>query len=211
LDNRVYIGLDEACFITAVCLLGNSQKKGCLGVGWQACPLFPLKRCWTAFVERLKDKLGKKIKVIAVPERHESGQLHFHALIGNVDIDYYLRPAVDPRREKKTYNKPLLTKYGDRIYNLKLWKHGFSTVVKIRPTDNYLQVANYLIGYTTKSGNIGYNKKRYYRTHNLEYSDKELFLFDDDMKHGIINSIFAVEHKDNDLMTVYRVFDCGDA
>jgi hypothetical protein len=158
-----------------------------------------LKYCWELFRKKLQ-YISKDVKIICCPERHKSGKLHLHALIGDIDLTKKLTPAVNPKN-----NKPIYSKYGQRVYNISLWEYGFTTCVQLDNDYNDLQVANYLISYVTKQNNIGYNNKKYYRTHNLNFKNKEIFRLDWTEKIDIelANNVY----KDTDILTIYRIYN----
>ena len=140
------------------------------------------------------------VKILAIPERHPtSGQLHFHCLIGNICLNDFLTKAINPHT-----NKPIKSN-GRQVYNLNLFKFGFSTLVKIGTgEDNRIKVVNYLSKYIVKDfGNIGYNKKTYFHTTNLNFKNKQFFMLDEnDYSFEFMQDC---KYKENEKMIVYRL------
>ena len=126
------------------------------------------KKYWKMFREKLQYK-HPDIKILAVPERHQQGNIHFHALLGNANLDTILLVAVNPHTKEPIFRK------GRQVYNLPLWDKGFSTIVKIDTADieSQLKTINYMIEYVTKDLCIGAFQKRYYRTKNLDFKQTE--------------------------------------
>lgn len=166
------------------------------------------KHHWHVFRRRLQ-RACPSIKILAALERHETNltNLHFHALLGACDLEKNLIVAVNPHTGKAIKHK------GRQVYNLNLWTVGFSTVVKLDKENNQLQVLNYLIEYTTKASNIGYNKKKYYHTNNLDFKNKQLSLcgLPELMDNVALDK--SLIYKETDKMIVFRQFSkqvCND-
>lgn len=161
-----------------------------------------VKNFYVKFRRELQQQF-QDIKILAIPERHPtSNAIHFHCLFGNCDLTKYITKAINPKN-----NKPILSK-GRQVYNLKFFKYGFSTLVKM--TGDSLKVANYLTKYIVKDfGNIGYNKKSFYHTQNLNFKTKELYFSSDmvlcskksDVQKMLLNSEV---YKETEKMIVYR-------
>lgn len=81
---------------------------------------------------RHKRKSDKKFNYIAIPERHKSGQIHWHMVTGNLDVE-----LID---SGKRYQK-------QKIYNCPEWEHGFSNVQRMRSKS---KVSSYVTKYITK-------------------------------------------------------------
>ncbi len=155
-----------------------------------------VKHLWSEF-ERWCKRRNPDCKILATPERHPtSGALHFHALMS--DITWTLKPAVNPHT-----GKLITTKFGDPVFNVVDWEYGFSTVAVIPPDNNNLRVANYLVKYITKDGNIDYNAKRFYHTRNLKFKNKTIaYLTDEEFASSEFKE--GIEQiKDNEKMSVY--------
>lgn len=159
-----------------------------------------IKYSWQLFRQKLQ-YIEKDVKVFAIPERHKKGQLHLHCLVGNIDLEKYLTLAKNPKTNQ------YIKKNGRYVYNITLFKQGFSTCVK---TDsNRMIIANYLTKYMIKDfGTIGYNKKSYFNTRNLNFKNKE-YAFLEDFDESIITDMindknFCKIYKETDNMIVYR-------
>lgn len=163
------------------------------------------KKYWKMFRENLQKTHCRGVKILCVPERHTENEIyniHFHALLGNCNLEDLLEPA----RNKK--NGKLVKQNGRQVYNLALWDKGFSTIVKIdKGQSNQMQVANYLIKYTSKSTNIGYNQKKYYHTNNLDFKNKQLTLcaLPELMDNVALDK--SLIYKETDKMIVFRQFN----
>ncbi|MCL2228262.1 MAG: hypothetical protein FWC00_01105 [Firmicutes bacterium] len=163
---------------------------------------------WQMFRQKLQKRFPT-VKILAVPERHAKGNIHFHALLGDCDLENILVVAINPHT-----SEPVLQS-GRQVYNLPLWDKGFSTVVKIdqESIENQLKAINYIIGYVTKQENsIGLNQKRYYRTRNLDFKNTEIKFTDKAKYESLLLSTFdinakLVKHKENDRMIVFRVYN----
>lgn len=187
-----------------------------------------MKLLWSKFQNKIKHRF-RDIKILCNPERHpKSGCLHFHAIFGNCDLSKFITPAVDSSEflwewkngEKvfkkdesgnkipnPKFGKPIKSKFGEQVYNLSCWNFGFSTCVKLPRKNNKLRVVNYLIKYVSKSNNMGRFQNRYYRTHNLNFKNKLITKMEEDEFNKNINSMFAVEYKNNKKMKVYRIYE----
>ncbi len=75
----------------------------------------------------------KGLQYVLIPEYHEDGALHAHALINGV-FDF----TNSGKRDKQ----------GRAIYNIPEWKYGFTTAVRL--DNNIMRVANYVMKYITK-------------------------------------------------------------
>ena len=155
-----------------------------------------VKNLWSEFQRECKRR-NPNCKILAIPERHPtSGALHFHVLMS--DISWTLTPATNAKT-----GKLITTKFGDPVFNVTDWKYGFSTVAVIPPDNNNLRVANYLVKYITKEGNIDYNAKRFYHTLNLAFKNKVIAFMTDEEFAGSEFKDGIEQVKDNDKMTVY--------
>lgn len=112
-----------------------------------------IEMCKSRMMNWLKSqqKQWGKFRYIIVPEFHKDGKsLHFHALFSQ-----YKGYLVDSG--KKINNRT--------AYNIKSYKGGYSTIVKI---DNQKKVANYVKKYITKDMPRLSEKKRYWHSTNLK-------------------------------------------
>lgn len=93
-------------------------------------------------------------KYILVPEKHKDGAYHFHLL---ADIP-----------------KDKLRKYKGRAYNIKSYKLGYSSAIKITKGSE-ARIANYVKKYITKDliNSVGKGRRRYWASKNLKRPDVE--------------------------------------
>lgn len=154
-----------------------------------------VKELWSEF-QRACKRRNPDCKILAIPERHPtSGALHFHALMSDIDLE--LTPAIDKE------GKPIYSKFGEIVFNVQAWDFGFSTAVVLPKDNNNLRVANYLVKYITKDGNIDYNAKRYYHTRNLNFKNKTIAYLSDEEFEGSEFKDGIEKRKDNDRMEVW--------
>lgn len=103
----------------------------------------------------LKNLVSRKgAAYMLVPEYHQSGRIHLHALIkGDIDL------AFDDVYIVEGYNKPIKVstikkrnipadKIKRKVYNVKGWKYGFSTAIETY--GNTARLSNYMLKYMTK-------------------------------------------------------------
>lgn len=161
-----------------------------------------VKELWRSF-QRFCARRSPDVKILCVPERHKRdkehprGALHFHGLMSKSRLD--LVPAVDVRT-----GEPLFSKTGAPLLSIKNWRYGLNTLAVIPKEDNYEAVCNYIQKYVTKSGNIGYCQKRYYRTRNLLFKNKSIYYCSDGELADLVEQLNLVPFKDNDKLTVFR-------
>lgn len=153
-----------------------------------------VKALWRRF-QRICKYNNPDCKILVIPERHKDGALHFHALMSDIDLN--LSPAVDKNGKLKKDS------FGNPTFNVNSWDFGFSTAAIIPPDNNNLRVANYLVKYITKDGNIDYNAKRYYHTLNLEFKNKVIsYLSEEEFAKSEFKEGLK-KIKDNEKMEVY--------
>ena len=139
-----------------------------------------VKKLWRLFRDNMT-KIYNGVKFLCVPERHKpcpaypKGALHFHALFGNVDFSSVMHPF-------KKNGRWVRSKSGSKLYIFDLWKYGYSTICEVpQETNDQAGTIRYLAKYMKKdSTQIGYNKKRYFASRNLDFKNKQLYYFDDD-------------------------------
>ena len=131
-----------------------------------------VKNLWSNWLYSVK-KENPDIKVLLVPEMHKKGSLHFHGFMADCP-KLVLSQAYYPETYKFVDKRgtPILTRLGDPVFNLVSWKYGFTTVAILPKEHNSRRVVNYCVKYMSKSGDVGYNKKRFYRTRNLKCREK---------------------------------------
>lgn len=124
-------------------------------------------KCLNQFKQWLKNQKAKspELAYLAVPEYHKDKKaIHFHVLLKNFN--------------GRLKNSQLTTKFGRAIYNIKSYRLGFTTAVKIDPSDHAI-IANYITKYVTKDLICKFNKKRYWCSRGLtrpeEYSNIPAF------------------------------------
>lgn len=158
-----------------------------------------VKRLWSLFIHRVK-RFDNKAKILGVPERHESGALHFHALIDtdkDFDIEIYYNKKGDAQYSKT----------GAPLFTFKLWDFGLCTLAILPAHDNQSAVINYLITYTTKQCNLGYGNRRFYRTQNLSYKKSFCDYTTDTYCEDFISNFSLQVYKETDSLIVYRNFN----
>lgn len=153
------------------------------------------------WLKNCRERYCPDMKYLVVPEQHESGAWHFHALISNVneltfDIAVnnqkylkkdgeYVVNAKGQRIRNKYYGEYLRTSYpdGDYIYNIKEFKNGFTTATKIIDTKKSV---SYIAKYITKdlcSTTLG--SRRYFPSNNLDLPVASFSLID----HNCLNKL----------------------
>jgi len=139
-------------------------------------------------VEKSKSKMSKwlenqqtkygKFQYLIVPEFHKKhGAIHFHALLKN-----YKGQLSDSGKMQK----------GRKVYNIKSYKAGFSTVVKI---DNIDKVSSYVKKYITKDMPMFHGRKRFWCSQKLRRPIHT--------KNTTIDKSFAVVYS-TDTYTIYE-------
>lgn len=116
---------------------------------------------WT---NNLKKRYAPELKYIFVPELHkDKKKWHFHGLfsqIGTIPLVFSGKVCIG----KYIYDyvrKP----YATKIYNIPLWKYGFSTVTAVRDTS---KAGSYLAKYITKDVSRSlHGQHRYLASHNI--------------------------------------------
>lgn len=129
------------------------------------------------YMARFTDVLRKRgCLYVFVPELHKSGRYHFHGLvIGDVPMS----EAIDPYTGQK-----MLDNQGRIIYNVDIYKYGFSTATKIFDSD---KAASYLTKYLSKElgAAVPKGKKRYWASKSLARPEKEYYKMTDEDFGGI--------------------------
>lgn len=105
------------------------------------------------FTRWLRDK-SKDFVYLFVPEKHESGRYHFHAVIkGPLEVKEALNP----------WGKPILDDKGHQVYNVLGYEYGFTTAVKVYSNS----AIGYIAKYITKQDAVPPNKKRYWASRSI--------------------------------------------
>jgi len=174
----------------------------------------------------------KDVRILCVPERHEDNAMHFHALVGTEkllplvfypsDMDmtdfstfdrfgmYAKLPSTRQRYYLLPYYEkgiPQKSRSGAELFCINFYTSGRNSLAILPADKNNDAAVNYLIQYTTKAGNIGYNKKRYYRTYNLNFKDKVIGRFDEEQIREMTADYNLKTFKVNERFTVYRNFN----
>lgn len=123
----------------------------------------------------LKDVKRRKypdMKYLCVPELHKDGAYHFHALVSD---------GLNLISAKSSKNGSILKdNAGRQIYNVKDFKLGFTTATAVTDTE---KVGSYLSKYITKDLlEHTPNKKRYWKSSNLQEPTVSSVLLDKDSK-----------------------------
>lgn len=93
---------------------------------------------WCLSMRRACKKLGFEFKYLGVPEFQKRGAVHYHLLVN-----------VRCGSELIEFQKD--TKDGSKMYDVKYWKHGFTSAFDIeKDTDDKFNVALYILKYLYK-------------------------------------------------------------
>lgn len=114
---------------------------------------------------------------------------------------YFLVPYYD-------YGDIKRSSLGDMLFCLNNYDYGINSCALLPLDDtNQERAGNYLSTYTTKESNLGYNKKRFMRTRNLQNKEKTTLYMTDEEFEKFLSSSGVVEFRDKDNLTVYRNFN----
>lgn len=142
---------------------------------------------WLKNVKRL---YCKDLKYLIVPEKHEDGAYHFHALLANIG-NLKLEKALNHQefwngKKNKYFMKPLKRK-GQQVYNLVSFHGGFTDCTKVRNTK---KVANYVLKYITKDLiQEVKSRKRYWVSYNLDKVQEQTYLINYASHEGYDNLV----------------------
>lgn len=106
------------------------------------------KASWEDCYPYLKTWLGNRVqrnglKYVIVPERHKSGDVHFHGILNSSALQ--MTRAFSPRTGRA------LTHAGNPLYNLSDWRGGFTSAEIIRGgAEDRTKVAKYIFKYMGK-------------------------------------------------------------
>ncbi|UBH14308.1 rolling circle replication-associated protein [Macrococcus armenti] len=101
-------------------------------------------------------KSNKQFTYIAIPERHKSGQIHWHMVTGGLEPG-----LIDSGKSFRN----------QKIYNCLDWPHGFTNIQKMRSKS---KVSSYVTKYITKDllySPVRKNKRKYWSSKNLILPD----------------------------------------
>lgn len=154
---------------------------------------------WT---NNLKKRYSPNLKYIIVPELHkDKSKWHFHGLfsdIGNMPLSFSGKVCVG----KYTYDyarKP----YANKIYNLPLWKYGFSTATPIRDS---ARSGSYITKYVTKDLTQALkDKHRYLSSQNCDKPVEFVYNVDYETLNDFLNQ--NLQHAD--YFKTVKVSDAG--
>lgn len=136
---------------------------------------------WT---NNLKKRYAPDLKYIIVPELHkDKTKWHFHGLfsdVGKIPFEFSGKTCVG----KFVYDyakKPFATK----VYNLPLWKYGFSTATKVKDSS---RASSYITKYITKDlSHVLRNQHRYFASQNMDKPLERVYNIDYDELSRIYN------------------------
>lgn len=140
---------------------------------------------WT---NNLKKRFAPDLKYLIVPELHKDKlKWHFHGLFSNVgDIPFKFSGKTCVGKFVYDYSrKP----YAEKIYNLPLWRYGFSTATEIRDSS---KASSYITKYITKDlVKILKNKHRFFASQNIDRPLERVYNIDYDELARIYNQYFS--------------------
>lgn len=135
------------------------------------------------WLRKMRDKNGK-FNYIMIPELHKDGAIHFHGLTGGLEAS--IRDSGVKHR-------------GVKVYNCDDWKHGFTTLTKIRSKE---KTASYVTKYITKemqNSIVEKGKKKYWLSRGLRLP--VVTYSSDDLSEGL-KAVY-----ENDSCIIYKT-DC---
>lgn len=137
---------------------------------------------------------------LVVPEKHESGRFHYHALMSSLNAQIF---DLSGKKDNK----------GRDIYNLGKYKLGWSTATKI---GSHERAVKYLTKYITKESlQVTKNKKKYWNSKNLimPVVDKldlsktqQQFMIENDKEKSTSAKVLKIENATyTNALTIFRV------
>lgn len=136
------------------------------------------------YFNNLKTNYAPDLKYLIVPELHKDGKkLHFHALlsdVGKIKFEFSGKVSVGK------YVYPIeRCSWGRKIYNMPLWKLGWSTATKV---EDSAKCAGYICKYITKDLCVSTKgKRRFWASLNLEKSNTRYSLVQSDLLHDFVD------------------------
>lgn len=101
-------------------------------------------------------------RYLLVPERHKTGELHFHGIFGGYEGT--ITPATNNKASSRYYGQRLIQNNRE-VFNLTEFDLGFS---KLEIIESPQRISTYITKYITKDlPQIGKNKKRYWASKGL--------------------------------------------
>lgn len=154
------------------------------------------------WVNNLKKRYAPDLKYLIVPELHkDKTKWHFHGLfsdVGSILFSFSGKVCVG----KYVYDyarKP----YATKIYNLPLWKYGFSTATQVRDTS---KASSYITKYITKDlSRILANKHRFTASQNIDTPLEKVYNVD----HESLEQILSRYMQRVDYVSNVKVSDAG--
>lgn len=148
---------------------------------------FDYAACCSAMSKFTRILRDRGVQYLFVPELHKSGRFHFHGLVsGFLDVV----PATDP------YTCDLLfDNSGRQVYNIDIYKYGFSTATMI---DNSGAASNYLMKYLGKELGVAVpaGKKRYWASRGLVRPEKDYYVEGpDDFQSMYMSAVYRKDIK----------------
>lgn len=165
----------------------------------------------TEWLHNVRKRYCKDMKYLVVPEQHESGAWHFHALVSNVGFENdntgltfvnainnqpylkingeYIYDKNGQHVPNKYFGKKLRTSYpdGNYIYNIKEFKSGFSTATRITDTK---KAVSYIVKYITKElCDVTFGKRRYLPSNNLQLPETTTAMYAPDALNILLQDI----------------------
>ncbi|MDO8335199.1 MAG: hypothetical protein Q7T74_00230 [Candidatus Saccharibacteria bacterium] len=102
-----------------------------------------------------------KFRYVVVPERHKTGELHFHALIGGYKGK--IKFAINPHTGKKIKDSR-----GNYVRNFSEYRIGINSAKTISEDSGEVKTAYYLQKYITKDAVNTFGKNRLWVSHGLK-------------------------------------------
>ena len=154
------------------------------------------------YFDNLKQRYAPDLKYLIVPELHkDKTKYHFHALlsdVGNIKFEYSGKVSVG----KYVYDYEKCP-WGRKIYNMPLWKFGWSTATVV---EDSAKVSGYMCKYITKDlCNTIKGKRRFWASLNLNKPSSRFSLVD----YGFLNEFLNVYEKEVLYQKSVSVEDCG--
>ena len=135
------------------------------------------------WLHNLRKREGSEnMSFLCCPELHPKSMdaWHMHLIICNPGKNF---PITDSHHKDRR---------GKKIFNVDLWKYGFSTAIKIDANpEAAIKLSHYITKYFSKeSAMISHNKHRYFASHNIPKPTIRVWQFEtDEERDNIVSSI----------------------
>lgn len=154
------------------------------------------------WVNNLKRRYAPNLRYIFVPELHkDKTKWHFHGLfadVGSIPFTFSGKTCVG-RYIYDYVRKP----YAMKVYNLPLWKYGFSTATQVRDSS---KSGAYITKYITKDVSMVLkNRHRFVASHNCDTPIEKVYNVD----YGFLENIITQNINHVDYITNVHVPDAG--